>query len=181
MSAHYDIIIRNGLVVDGTGAPARQADVAISGGIIRAVGHVDGTASEEIDAAGLLVTPGFIDLHTHYDGQAVWSQRLNPSSSHGVSTVILGNCGVGFAPCRPEDRELLVATMEGVEDIPGVVMQEGLTWNWESFPEYLDVLASRRRDIDIGIFTPHSPVRVNVMGERGAERERPTQADLAGM
>ncbi|TVV75461.1 N-acyl-D-amino-acid deacylase family protein [Sphingomonas solaris] len=181
MTARYDIIVRGGLVVDGTGAEPKHADIAIAGGIIRAVGTVDGTAAEEIDATGLLVTPGFIDLHTHYDGQAVWSQRMNPSSSHGVSTVILGNCGVGFAPCRPGDRELLCATMEGVEDIPGVVMKEGLTWDWETFPEYMDVIGARPRDIDIGVFAPHSPVRVNVMGERGANREVPTRADLAGM
>ena len=181
MTVQYDTIIRGGLVVDGTGAPGRIADVAIAGGVIRAVGTVEGCAAEEIDATGLLVTPGFIDLHTHYDGQAVWSQRLNPSSSHGVSTVVLGNCGVGFAPCRPEHRDLLCATMEGVEDIPGVVMKEGLTWDWESFPEYMDVLAARSRDIDIGIFAPHSPVRVYAMGDRGANRDTATQADLGTM
>ena len=181
MTARYDIIIRGGLVVDGTGAEPRPADVAISRGMIQAVGIVDGAGAEEIDAAGLIVTPGFIDLHTHYDGQAIWSQRLNPSSSHGVTTVIMGNCGVGFAPCRPQDRELLCATMEGVEDIPGVVMREGLTWDWETFPEYLDVLAAGRRDIDIGVFAPHSPVRVNVMGQRGADREEPTATDLIAM
>ena len=181
MNDQYDIVIRRGLVVDGTGAEPRMADVAISQGVIQAVGVVAGTAREEIDAAGLLVTPGFIDLHTHYDGQAIWSSRMNPSSNHGVSTVILGNCGVGFAPCRPGDRELLCATMEGVEDIPGVVMQEGLSWDWESFPEYMDVLAAKRRDIDIAVFAPHSPVRVNVMGARGANREAPTGDDLAGM
>ena len=181
MTAQFDIIIRGGLVVDGTGAEPQLADVAISDGVIQAVGKVEGVAREEIDAAGLLVTPGFIDLHTHYDGQAIWSQRMNPSSSHGVSTVILGNCGVGFAPCRPGDRDLLCATMEGVEDIPGVVMKEGLTWDWESFPEYLDVLAAKPRDIDIGVFAPHSPVRVNVMGARGVNREAATDRDLAQM
>ncbi len=181
MTSQYDIIIRGGNIVDGTGAEPRQADVAIANGIISAVGQINGTAVQEIDAAGLLVTPGFVDLHTHYDGQAVWSQQMNPSSSHGVSTVILGNCGVGFAPCRPGDRELLCATMEGVEDIPGVVMQEGLTWNWETFPEYMDVLAAKPRDIDIGVFAPHSPVRVYVMGARGANREEPTDIDLAKM
>jgi N-acyl-D-amino-acid deacylase len=181
VTARYDIIIRGGLVVDGTGADPRYADVAIAHGIIQAVGIVDGQGAEEIDASGLLVTPGFIDLHTHYDGQAIWSQRLNPSSSHGVTTVIMGNCGVGFAPCRPDDRELLCATMEGVEDIPGVVMREGLTWDWETFPEYLDVLAAGHRDIDIGVFAPHSPVRVNVMGQRGADREEPTATDLTAM
>ncbi len=181
MTAHYDFIIRSGLVADGTGAEPRQADIAIADGVIRTVGKVDGSAREEIDASGLLVTPGFIDLHTHYDGQAVWSQRMNPSSSHGVTTVVLGNCGVGFAPCRPGDRELLCATMEGVEDIPGVVMKEGLTWDWETFPEFLDVLASKPRDIDIGVFAPHSPVRVHVMGARGANREEPTETDLAQM
>ena len=181
MAAQYDMIIRGGLVVDGSGAEPRLADVAISQGIIQAVGEVSGGAREVIDATGLLVTPGFIDLHTHYDGQAVWSQRMNPSSSHGVSTVILGNCGVGFAPCRPGDRDLLCATMEGVEDIPGVVMREGLSWEWESFPEFMDVLAGKSWDIDIGVFAPHSPVRVNVMGERGANREVATEADLEGM
>lgn len=181
MTAHYDILIRGGLVVDGTGAEPVLADVAIAGGIIKAVGTVDGTSSEVIDAAGLLVTPGFIDLHTHYDGQAVWSQRMNPSSSHGVTTVILGNCGVGFAPCRPEDRDLLCATMEGVEDIPGVVMKEGLTWDWQTFPEFMDVLAAKPRDIDIAVFAPHSPIRVYAMGARGADREEPTGDDLAQM
>jgi N-acyl-D-amino-acid deacylase len=181
VTAQYDLIIRGGQIADGAGAALRQADIAISQGIIQTVGEVDGRARKEIDATGLLVTPGFIDLHTHYDGQAIWSERLNPSSSHGVTTVVLGNCGVGFAPCRPSDRELLCATMEGVEDIPGVVMKEGLTWEWETFPEYMDALESRRRDIDIGVFAPHSPVRVNVMGERGASREPPTEADLEKM
>ncbi len=181
MKAQYDIIIRGGTVVDGTGSVPVLADVAISGGIIQIVGAVDGSAREEIDATGLLVTPGFIDLHTHYDGQAVWSQRMNPSSSHGVTTVILGNCGVGFAPCRPEDRDLLCDTMEGVEDIPGVVMKKGLTWNWESFPEFMQVLDAKPRDIDIAVFAPHSPIRVNVMGARGANREEPTAADLTQM
>lgn len=181
MSARYDTVIRGGLVIDGTGAPARIADVAISGGIIRAVGEVEETAATEIDATGLLVTPGFIDLHTHYDGQALWSSRLNPSSAHGVTTVVLGNCGVGFAPCRQGDRDLLCATMEGVEDIPGVVMAEGLAWNWETFPEFLDVLDAGRRDIDIGVLAPHSPARVYVMGDRGANREPARADDLAAM
>jgi len=181
MTARYDIVIRNGLVVDGTGVPAKHADVAIANGIIQVVGKVDGRGREEIDATGLLVTPGFIDLHTHYDGQAIWSQRLNPSSSHGISTVVLGNCGVGFAPCRPADRDLLCSTMEGVEDIPGVVMKEGLTWDWETFPEFMDVLESKSRDIDIAVFAPHSPMRVYAMGDRGANREEATSADLAKM
>ena len=181
MTARYDTIIRGGLVVDGTGAEPRLADVAIRDGLSVEVGTVSGGADEVIDATGLVVTPGFIDLPTHYDGQAMWSQRMNPSSSHGVSTVILGNCGVGFAPCRPENRELLCATMEGVEDIPGVVMKEGLDWSWESFPEYMDALAARRRDIDVGVFAPHSPIRVHAMGARGANRDVATEADLAEM
>lgn len=181
MTAQYDIIIRGGLVVDGTGAEPRYADVAISDGTIAAVGQISGRAREEINAAGLLVTPGFIDLHTHYDGQAMWSQRLNPSSSHGVTTAILGNCGVGFAPCRPENRALLCATMEGVEDIPGVVMTAGLDWTWETFPEYMDALAARHRDIDVGVFAPHSPIRVHAMGERGANREVARDDELAAM
>jgi N-acyl-D-aspartate/D-glutamate deacylase len=181
MTTQHDLVIRAGLVVDGTGAEPRRADVAIDGGVIVGVGQVAGRGREEIDAAGLIVTPGFVDLHTHYDGQAIWSDRLNPSSSHGVTTVVMGNCGVGFAPCRPEDRQLLCATMEGVEDIPGVVMKEGLTWTWESFPEYLDALAARSRDIDVAVFAPHSPVRVHAMGARGANREPATDEDLAAM
>jgi N-acyl-D-aspartate/D-glutamate deacylase len=177
----FDLIIRDGTIVDGTGAPAFVGDIAVRDGVIVAVGIAEGTAGDEIDASGLTVTPGFIDLHTHYDGQAIWSPRLNPSSSHGVTTVMMGNCGVGFAPCRPEDRPLLCITMEGVEDIPGVVMKEGLTWDWETFPEYLDALEARERDIDVGVLVPHSAVRVYAMGKRGADRVPADDNDLAAM
>lgn len=177
----YDLIIRNGTIVDGTGSERFVGDVAVRGGVIAEVGTVTGTAESVIDATGLVVTPGFIDLHTHYDGQAIWSSRLNPSSSHGVTTVLMGNCGVGFAPCRPEDRPLLCITMEGVEDIPGVVMKEGLTWEWETFPEYLDAVEARARDIDVGVLVPHSAVRVYAMGKRGADREPADEQDLKAM
>ena len=179
--AQYDMVIRGGCVVDGTGADPVETDVAIKDGIIAQVGTISGTGTDEIDASGLIVTPGFIDLHTHYDGQAIWSDRLNPSSQHGVTTAVMGNCGVGFAPCRPKDRDLLVMTMEGVEDIPGVVMTEGLTWDWETFPEFMQKLDSRPHDIDIAVFAPHSPIRVYVMGDRGADRKPATPEDLAEM
>jgi N-acyl-D-aspartate/D-glutamate deacylase len=177
----YDLIIRNGTIVDGLGGEPYVGDVGISDGVITAVGAVDGEAQREIDATGLLVTPGFVDLHTHYDGQAIWSDRLTPSSAHGVTTAVMGNCGVGFAPCRPEDHEVLVDLMAGVEDIPGVVMVDGLPWTWETFPEFLDALDSRSRDIDVAAFLPHSPLRVYVMGQRGVDREAATAEDLALM
>src|SRR5579864_3860554 len=177
----YDLVIRNGTVVDGTGGERFEADVALTGGKIAAVGRIAGSGAEEIDARGKLVTPGFVDIHTHYDGQAVWSDRLSPSSSHGVTTVIGGNCGVGFAPCRPEHRELLVSVMEGVEDIPEVVMTEGLTWDWETYPDYLDAVERHPHDIDFASQIPHSAVRVYVMGQRGADREAATPEDLAKM
>ena len=177
----YDLVIRNGTVVDGLGAEPYRADVAVSDGVIVAVGTVEAPGDREIDATGLLVTPGFVDLHTHYDGQAIWSDRLSPSSSHGVTTALMGNCGVGFAPCRAEDHDVLVDVMAGVEDIPGVVMTDGLPWNWETFPEYLDALEARRRDIDIAAYLPHSPLRVYVMGQRGADCEPATPEDLALM
>jgi N-acyl-D-amino-acid deacylase len=181
MAVIHDLVIRGGLIVDGSGGEPFQADVAVTDGRIVSVGTVDGAGAEEIDATAKLVTPGFVDIHTHYDGQAIWSDRLNPSSSHGVTTVVVGNCGVGFAPCRPADHDLLIKVMEGVEDIPGVVMAEGLPWNWETFPEYLDALDARPRDIDVAAYLPHSPLRVYAMGARGARREAATEEDMAKM
>jgi N-acyl-D-amino-acid deacylase len=177
----FDLIIRSGTVVDGSGDPPFEADVAISAGRIAAVGRVRGRGAEEIEAKGKIVTPGFVDIHTHYDGQVTWEERLAPSSDHGVTTVVMGNCGVGFAPCRASDRELMVRLMEGVEDIPDVVMTEGLPWNWETFPDYMDAIAQRRTDIDFAVQLPHSPLRVYAMGKRGADLEPPTQADLTLM
>jgi N-acyl-D-aspartate/D-glutamate deacylase len=177
----YDLVVRGGTVVDGTGAARFEADVAVKDGVIVKVGRASGQGREEIDAKGLLVTPGFVDVHTHYDGQATWDQRMQPSSWHGVTTVVMGNCGVGFAPCKAEDHDRLIRLMEGVEDIPHPVMAEGLPWNWESYPDYLDALATRRFDVDIGSQLPHAALRVFVMGERGADREPATTAEIHAM
>jgi N-acyl-D-aspartate/D-glutamate deacylase len=177
----FDLVIRNGLLADGSGAPAREADVAVKAGRIAQVGRFEGSGASEIDAKGLLVTPGFVDIHTHYDGQATWDQRMQPSSWHGVTTVVMGNCGVGFAPCRADDHDRLIRLMEGVEDIPFPVLTEGLPWSWESYGDYLDSLEQRRFDVDIGSQLPHAALRVFVMGERGANREPATPEDIAAM
>ena len=180
--AEVDLLIANGTIVDGTGADARVADIAIVDGNIVAVGpNLVHDAKERIDATGLLVTPGFVDIHTHYDGQATWDPVLDPSASHGVTTVVAGNCGVGFAPVRPGQEGWLVELMEGVEDIPGTALHEGIEWEWETFPEYLDALGRREFALDIAVFMPHAPLRVYVMGDRGAAHEDATEADMAEM
>lgn len=177
----YDLVIRGGTIVDGSSGQPVIGDVAIQGKQIAAVGNISGSGAEEIDAKGLVVTPGFVDVHTHYDGQITWENTLSPSSNHGVTTVVMGNCGVGFAPARKDDHELVIKLMEGVEDIPEVVMAEGVPWTWETYPEYLDALDKRESDIDFASQLPHSPLRVYVMGERGANLEPPTETDLAEM
>lgn len=179
--AEHDLVIRNGRVFDGTGAPGREADIAVDDGVISIVGEVTGTGREEIDATGRIVTPGFVDIHTHYDGQVCWTDTLDPSSIHGVTTAVMGNCGVGFAPVRTTDHDRLIRLMEGVEDIPFPVLSEGLPWAWESFGDYLDFLDKRQFDIDIAAQLPHAALRVYVMGDRGANREDATEADIAEM
>ncbi len=178
---HADLIVRGGTILDGSGSAEWVGDVAVRGEEIVAVGQLnDWVAPTEIDATGLLVTPGFVDIHTHYDGQVIWEERLVPSSLHGVTTVVLGNCGVGFAPCREEDRDRLVNLMEGIEDIPEIVITEGLTWEWESYPEYLDCIEARPHDLNIASLLPHSALRVFAMGERAAT-DAATPEDLALM
>jgi N-acyl-D-aspartate/D-glutamate deacylase len=177
----FDLVIRGGTVADGRGGPLYTADVAISDGLIAEVGKVGGKGRQEIDADGLLVAPGFVDIHSHYDGQAIWDERLLSSGWHGVTTTVMGNCGLGFAPVRMEDRDLLIEFMEGVEDIPAEVLRDGLSWEWSSFPEYLDALERRRHDMDVCTQLPHSALRVFVMGERAARREEATVDDVAEM
>jgi N-acyl-D-aspartate/D-glutamate deacylase len=177
----YDLVVRGATIVDGSGAAPFVGDVAAAAGRIAAVGEVRGAGREEIDATGRTVTPGFVDLHTHYDGHVTWGSRLQPSSAHGVTTVVTGNCGVGFAPRKPEDRTSLVKLMEGVEDIPEVVMTEGLPWDWQSFPDYLDFLDRRRFDMDVATQVPHAPLRVYVMGERALDKAPASAGDVARM
>jgi N-acyl-D-amino-acid deacylase len=179
--ADFDLVVRGGTIADGLGGDLFEGDVAISGGKIAQVGKVSGGGTEEIDARGKLVTPGFVDIHTHYDGQITWADRMQPSSGHGVTTVVMGNCGVGFAPCRPDQHDLMIRVMEGVEDIPGIVLAEGIPWKWETFPEYLDFIGQRHADVDFAAQVPHAPVRVYVMGTRGADREPAMASDIAKM
>src|SRR6202161_2646362 len=177
----HDLAIRNGRIVDGSGAPAFNGDVVIDNGVISSVGTKAGGARREIDASGLVVTPGWVDIHTHYDGQVTWDPYLSPSCWHGVTTVVMGNCGVGFAPARPERRDWLITLMEGVEDIPGSALAEGIQWTWETFPEYLDSLDAKARVLDVAAQVPHGSVRAYVMGERGARHEPATPDDIAEM
>jgi len=177
----HDLVISNGKIVDGTGQPSFIGDVAIDGGKITSVGPKAGAGRREIDATGLLVTPGFVDIHTHYDGQVTWDPYLTPSSWHGVTTLVMGNCGVGFAPVAPGKEEFLIGLMEGVEDIPGTALAEGIKWNWESFPEYMNAVEKMKRAVDVGVQVPHGSVRAYVMGERGAHNEAATPEDIEKM
>jgi N-acyl-D-aspartate/D-glutamate deacylase len=181
MADNPDLVIRGGSIADGLGGELFEADVAIANGRIVEVGQVQGKGTEEIDARGKLVAPGFVDLHTHYDGQVTWSYDITPSSQNGVTTAVMGNCGVGFAPCRPSDHQRLIQLMEGVEDIPEPVLSAGLPWAWESFPDYMDWLSQRNFDMDIGAQLPHAALRVYVMGERGARRDPSTPQDNSAM
>lgn len=177
----FDLVIRGGTVVDGTGGDAFVADIAIDGDRIVAVGENLGKGREEIDAAGRIVTPGFVDVHTHYDGQATWDQEMAPSSWHGVTTVVMGNCGVGFAPAKPDRHEWLISLMEGVEDIPGTALAEGMSWDWETFPEYMDALEKLPRTVDVACHVPHGAVRAYVLGDREKPGAIPTDEDIAEM
>ncbi|MBU3700847.1 MAG: amidohydrolase family protein [Acidimicrobiia bacterium] len=179
--ADHDLVIRNGTVIDGTGGPARPAEIAVDDGAITVVGRVDGTGTTELDATGLLVTPGWVDIHTHYDGQVTWDETLGPSSWQGVTTVVMGNCGVGFAPVTADRRDWLIQVMEGIEDIPGTALHEGITWSWETYPQYLDAIDTPHA-IDFGAMVPHGAVRGYVMGDRGADHaEVPTAAEIERM
>jgi N-acyl-D-aspartate/D-glutamate deacylase len=177
----HDLVIRGGTIVDGSGAPARTGDVAIDGGRVTSASGRAGAARREIDADGLLVTPGWVDIHTHYDGQVTWDPHLTPSGWHGVTTLVMGNCGVGFAPAKPDRHEWLIGLMEGVEDIPGTALAAGIDWQWESFPEYLDALERMPRALDVAAQVPHGAVRAYVMGERGAKNQKPTPEDIEAM
>jgi N-acyl-D-aspartate/D-glutamate deacylase len=181
MTANPDLVIRGGTIADGSGGSLFEADIAVQDARISEVGKIAGKGREEIDARGKLLTPGFVDVHTHYDGQVTWSQDISPSSQNGVTTAIMGNCGVGFAPCKPADHQRLIQLMEGVEDIPEPVLSAGIPWEWESFPDYMDWLSKRDFDIDIGAQLPHAALRVYVMGERGARRDPSTTEDNTKM
>jgi len=181
MERAADLVIRGGTVFDGAGGEPFEGDVAVTDGRITAVGAFAGAGCEEIDARGRMVTPGFVDVHTHYDGQLIWSERLSPSSSHGVTTVATGNCGVGFAPCRPQDHTRLIKLLEGVEDMPEVVLADGLTWDWESFPQFVEAVKRRRHDLDFVLQLPHSALRMFVMGERAVDRAEANPKEIAQM
>ena len=181
MAARYDLVIRGGAIADGTGGPLTSGDIAVLDGHIAAIGSISGSGREEIDARHVVVTPGFVDAQTHYDGQVTWENRLSPSSLHGVTTAVMGNCGVGFAPCRPEDRATLTKLMEGVEEIPGPVINAGVPWSWETFPDYLDFLGGRSYDMDIAGYVPHAALRLFVMGERAMRGEMATAEDRQSM
>ncbi|SVB88900.1 uncharacterized protein METZ01_LOCUS241754, partial [marine metagenome] len=177
----YDLVIKNGTIYDGTGQASFEADLGIKNNKIKSIGEIKEPAKEEIEARGRIVTPGFVDIHTHYDGQVTWDPYLRPSTYHGVTTVVMGNCGVGFSPCKPQQRDWLISLMEGVEDIPGTALHEGIIWQWESFPEYLEALDNKPLAIDVGTQIPHGAVRAYVMGQRGIDREEATLEEIEQM